>query len=525
MSSTGKEERMEKAEQTEELGRIEKIFFVDEDKNIVGAAQPRDGSKQLDEDPFKGLYDNEGLREPPYPLESFINLSERHPVHAAALEQKATDVIGAGWRWETFGKQDHEEQKTRLEAGGEDHPEVNVHFEGLAGDDADETMLEILHTMQLDFETTGQGYLEVIRDPLTREVKQLVHMPAHTVRTHTSKLKYAQIRNEKKVWFKKWGAEGEIDWETGEDLAEGASGPRVANEVLVFKKQETRSSYYGIPKWVSATGWIMLALAARDYNILFFENNREPRWAVVITDIQADENITEVLRQAFTVDLKQPHRNLIIPIKGGGQVKFNKLGSEQVDGTFQKLLQLCDEAILLGHRVPPERVGAARTGPLGGNVANVSNKVYRESIVRPSQALVASRMNKFLLKEFPDHYNDHRWKLIDLDFTAEEANVEKAVKLYRHDISLRNEARKMAGLPPLPDDDPRGNMFFSETQTAAKVEEINAQADADEKAALHQQALSDIDTKFNELTAGLEDMAPRSRQPAPGVSEGADKER
>jgi hypothetical protein len=37
-----------------------------------------------------------------------------------------------------------------------------------------------------------------------------------------------------------------------------------------------------------------------------FQNRREPRWAVILTNLQDDPTLADELEQSFKVDLKQP---------------------------------------------------------------------------------------------------------------------------------------------------------------------------------------------------------------------------
>lgn len=453
-------------------GRIRKLLVIDK-------AAKDEGSKQIPEDKFsKELYSKSGLVKPPFDLEQLVWLAEMHPVHAACLEQRASDVVGGGWRWEnlrpdaimtpsaeaevrpesddrgrpaTDGRQipvDPEDERVAASFSKADEAQLAIEerFSSLAGEH--KTMIELLHEAWLDYETCGVGFLELARDD-SGTVTQLFHVPAHTIRAHADGIRYAQQRGKDIVWFVEWGTEAVVDSETG-DITSGKRTDKSANELLVFKKTTRRSDYYGIPNYVSAIGWIMLALAARDYNINFFRNLREPRWAIILSNLEGDDEVQEALEQAFTVDLASPHRNLMASFEGDAKVHFEKLSEDQNEASFVQLLDKCDKAILVAHRMPSDRIGMIQSGPLGGSVADAANRVYREGVVLPDQEILNHRLNLFIEKELGN--TDFALKLIELDTKAEKNDLTGATTGFRSGIYSLNEARARAGLPPVTGD-------------------------------------------------------------------------
>jgi len=460
-----------------------KVVFADEDLKPVAEA-----TTQLPDDPFGGRI-GRGLVDPPFDLTQLLTLAERHPIHSAALEQKTADVIGTGWEWDAGEAEAPDEAvKDQLESW----------FQDLSGEEL--TMHELLLAMQLDVETYAQGAWEVARDP-QGAVRRVFHVPGHTIRFHKDGIRMAQARDNKIVWFKRWGTDPEVHVDRGR----GTAGPdipedRRANELLVVRRPSRRSSWYGVPGYVSSIGWITLALAVRDDNLLFFSNRREPRWAVILSNLEESDDLDEQLRQAFTVDLRHPHRNIIIPIEGPGKVDFQKMSDTAgAEGSFEKLEGRCDARILVAHRIPPERLGMNRVGPLGGNIALASSKIYREAVISTSQALLSARLRAFIEKEAPlatGVAEDQPWKWtpVELDLTEEEADIKSATELFNGDVITLNEARRRLKLDDLPDGDPRGDMLRTELRAyyqAAAAEEPDPQADLRERLAQVDQQIRD----------------------------------
>lgn len=441
-----------------ELGRVTKVLFLDEKGEAVGEY----ASSQIQENPWAGQM-SAGLVEPPFRLEQLVYLAELHPVHSSALEQKMLDMCGKGWEWSPRDEEDPDEDW---------RDEIDEWFESLAPDDFD--MREVIQQVVLDIETTGWGTIEVVRNGQGM-VERLYHVPAHTVRAHRDGWRLAQVRDNRKVWFRRWGAPLKNGKAVMVDATTGAVTVQkqpddMANDLLVIRKPSRRSSWYGIPSYVSSIGWITLSLAARDDNLFFFSNRREPRWAIILSNLADDPQIQEDLRRAFVVDLRQPYRNLMIPITGPGKIEFQKLTDQSaMDGSFADLDERANHQIMVAHRTPAERIANATVGPLGGNIAADANRIYKEAVVMPGQELINARINRFLEVEYPLANPDATeqpdpddssgnltrvrlpWKfeLDDLDLGTEREELDLAVIAFHSDLVTLREARARLKLEPL----------------------------------------------------------------------------
>lgn len=440
-----------------ERGKVLKVISIDDD-----GERASEWSHQLPADPFGGSYRYAGLQEPPFSLEQLVFLAEQHPTHSATLEQKAADIVGTGWEWKSAledGEPSDEGQRKKLESW----------FKELAEDgETDSTTHEILLAACLDLETVGQGLIELARDTQGR-LRHWFHMPAHTCRFHRDGVRIAQVRNGKRVWFKRWIPEDEreVNRITGAVTEGRGSSKARANEIFVLKRPSRRSSWYGIPTYIPATGWITLSTAARDDNLLFFENRREPRWAVILENVEDDPEIEEQIRRALAVDLKRPHRNLILPLSGPAKVTFQKLGDNKGDMSWEKLQERADVTILTAHRMPGERIGIVRTGALGGNTVQQSGKVYKESFIQTSQSLLAARVNKLIAAESEVENPNWLWTPQELDISDRDEVQDNAVRGFQGGVSMLDEAREQAGLEPLEDNDDRGDKFLWELSPEA----------------------------------------------------------
>lgn len=448
-----------------EEGRVLKVLLLDDQGEPVGEWH----SNQIPEDPFQGMA---GIQEPPFSMEQLVFLAEMHPVHASALDQKTADIMGKGWEWEPpeIKEEGTEEEAKPDEAARDD---ISNWFDSLADDDT--SMEEIVAAAVLDKHTVGWGLIELARG-LDGKIHKAYHVPAHTVRAHRDGVRLVQIRDNRKIWFQRWGVSDAMGEKIQVDAKTGSKTKITtpANELFVIKGTSRRSTWYGIPTYISAIGWITLSLAARDDNLQFFHNRREPRWAIILTGLQDDPDIEADLRRAFTVDLANPHRNILVPISGQGKVEFQKLSELQKDGSFDKLDERAGKHIMIAHRVPAERLANSQVGPLGGNATFAASRIYKEGVIAPEQEMLARRLNKLIEVEYQIATgNTAEWSLVmdDLDVQSDQEEVDLAVAKFKNNMCNLREAREMLKMGPLMDEDGEESIYndylFCELPTSA----------------------------------------------------------
>ena len=257
--------------------QVTKAYVLDKQ----GGMSRKYPSKQLN-DPFSDVTSyGQLIREPPYSFEQLVALSESHPTHAAAIEQKAADVIASG-----FNVSLRQEYTDDPSAEYEDLTrEVLDWWDSLF---EDFTSTETLLAMWEDYEILGWGILEVARDEIDRKVRRLYHIPAHTVRVTKDGELYVQVQDGKMVWFKAWGVEDDFMSSTGRKAPSNAKFENLANELLVFRKPSRSSYWYGLPMYISSLAFITLTMAARNFNLEFFDNYREPRHLILISGLETD---------------------------------------------------------------------------------------------------------------------------------------------------------------------------------------------------------------------------------------------
>lgn len=473
------------------------------------------GSKQLPSDGFSKLYGEFGLVRPPYRLEQLLELKESNPLHAACIEQKSADIAGLGWSWvPALGVERPSDGQRRLleELVATCNPEL--------------TFRELLQAAWDDYETLGWCALEVVPDRKGRPV-ELHHVPGHTLRAHSDRVRFAQLRDERLVWFKRFEAEGEFRLDTGEPAA-GLADESRAGELIVIRKAGGRSVYYGIPAYISALGGIVGSLAVRDFNINWFSERTIPDALMVIEGADVSPELAQELKSFFAVDARGKHAKLcILPVPSGlggeVRVRLERLMSEVKDASFRLYRQDNALEICIAHRVPPYRIGWPVMGSMAGSTAREMTEIYKRSVVAPGQELLEHRLHQQLFRRlFAPGELQWRWKLAEIDLTDQLADLEYGVKGVQSGVLTPNEARRVLGLAPYAAGDtiylPNSLVAVAEAPAAVAKQARGLDViDADDEET-RDQAWSDFAALHRPLERELQKEVARffgGRQPAP----------
>lgn len=447
-----------------------KVFSIN--KAADDPKNKEDHSKQMTVDPFAQIYGDKGLVKPPYDMKVLLDIKESNPIHSACISAKVDDIAGVGFDFAPF-----EEKKEAKQEQYEALKQFMRHC------NPEMTSSEIIRAVWEDYETVGWGIIEVIRN-MKGEPSQLYHIPAHTVRAHKDKVRFAQIVNNKERWFKKFGYPDDFRLADGrelnaEDIAE--SGTEKAGEVIVIRKFGSRSSYYGIPNYVSSIGSIVGSQAVRDYNINYFTGKTIPDALLFVEGVdEIDDSVEKELKAFFSVEAKGEHHKLaVVPVPEGAKARLEKISPDVKEGSFRLYKQDNAMEICVAHRVPPYRIGWAMTGSLGQTTAKEMNEMYKRSIIEPGQEILEHRLNNQLFRVFAEILGGLDWhfKLNEIDTDDREADMLYAADGYEKRILTRNESRKVVGYEPVAD----GDTFFEGGPSVSTIEPITKAADNEQE--------------------------------------------
>lgn len=413
-------------------------------------------SKQLPIDSFETNYSSMNLVEPLYNQEALARLMEINPYHYRAVKTKARDTAGIGWQLVPAKGVDepNESQKKELEMFFDD---VNPDY----------TLTEIFDRTMVDYESTGNGYIEVIRDSVDEKPAGLEHIPSHTVRRHRDADRYAQKRDARHRFFKPVGTPDDIHMDSGQYHNPNTLESDIrGNEIIHFMNYSSRSDYYGVPDVLPALGAILGDKERQEYNIQFFENHAVPAYAVTVVGADLDDDTISMIQNFFQKDIKENrHSTLVLaaskdsedPNAQPVEFKFEALAAEVKEASFTVYRKDNRDEILSAHGVPPYRAGIAETGSLGGSTANESTEIYKTSIIEPRQQMIEDKINKYIIQE-GFGITDWKFEFIEIDTKDEKHDTEMAETLFNIGALSPNEVRQRLGLDPI--DDPAMDKYY-----------------------------------------------------------------
>ena len=395
-------------------------------------------SNRMLSDKFEGSYDTEELVKPLYNPEALAELLELNTHHYRAVKTKARDVAGLGWYLKPLVDNPSEQQK---EIAEQFLKNVNPRM----------TLDEINEQVMVDYESIGFGFYEVIRNKVN-EIVGLEHLPAHTMRVHRDLDRFVQQRGAKKVWFKRFGIEEDIDLHTGQ-FRQSLEDSQKGTEILYIMNYTSRSDFYGIPDIVPSLGALLGERERQEYNISFFDNHAIPAYAVTVTGTDLDEETEKTIKKFFQQDVKQSnHSTLVLTAKKDeGDVnadpiefKFEALSTDMKEASFRMFRQDNRDEILSAHGVPPYRAGITVEGQLGGSSASESTEIYKQSIISPKQEMIENQINRYLLEQGLG-ITDWKFKFNEIDTKDYDQEINRLIKLLQNGVYSPNMVLEKLG--------------------------------------------------------------------------------
>lgn len=445
---------------------------------------------------FTTGYDFLGVVSPPYNMEYLARLNEISSPHYSAIKAKVANIVALGYDFvespgtrEIIDKTDGEDATQKLRrklAKGKQ----SLH-EWLDSTNQEDDFVETLIKVWTDYETTGNGYLEIGRR-VDGEIGYIGHIPAVSMRVRQDRDGYVQIIGKNITFFRHFGTT------TSDPIG---NDPR-PNEVIHLKKYAPTNNYYGVPDIIAAKAAIAGNEFSSRFNLDYFENKAVPRYVVVVKGGNLSVNSKASILEFFQTGLKgQNHRSLFVPLpadeegkKASFEMKPVEAGTQ--DSSFNNYRKGNLNEILMAHRVPISKVGLAEGVSLA--VARDADKTFKEQVCRPEQKILEKKLNR-IFKEKTDVF---LLKLNELSLTDEDTQSKIDERELRWGVTVPNEVRARKGNPGLPGGD-KPVSVMAQAEMAAKskaASETATQANATR-------------TRDANRSANASDSAGEARQP------------
>lgn len=414
-------------------------------------------------DPVGALMAAGQVIEPPFDLLTLSMLPEQSGVLGSCVDAMATNIDGFGYRLvpriKTSGEEWDKAPDALKKAVNAERVRLQNFFMYASLEDS---FTEMRRKLRKDLETTGNGYLEVIRDA-GGNVQGFQHVPSYQIRlartedkpfkvetnvlklqddnsvkvdkvTHWKRFRrFVQSRTVhnrqlsavggyKTVWFKEWGDPRVYDNKTGEMAKDELAAVKIpeyerANELIHFKLYSSRSPY-GLPRYIGNLLSVFGTRASEEINYTTFKSNNIPSMLILVAGGQLTQGSIDRITN-FTESQIQGSDNyskfLLLEAEGeeesddGGQIKLDvkPLVKEQhKDALFQNYAEKNEERVRISFRIAPLFLGKADDYTRA--TAETTKKVTDEQVFAPERDEFDTWVNRILFAEMEVIY--HKFK-------------------------------------------------------------------------------------------------------------------
>jgi HK97 family phage portal protein len=355
---------------------------------------------------------------------------EKNAFHSRCLRVKTDCTVGLG---------------INIMAGKHKDDPEKAHAKLSSVNDKGQSFQEAVNRVALDFFTTGNGYLEVVRNN-KGQVGEFYFMPATkswvAPRDREYNFVYQNSSMLERAEFKRF---------TPGDTKAGST-------IIHFANYTQANIHYGLPDWRGCLDDIALDYYAVQYNKKFFINSGVPDLAIVVKGGAFDEDTRNAVVAFFQENIKgylNAHRTLYLPISDKEiEVKFERLAMDQMkDSSFDKLRERVRDNVVSAHGVPPRLVGIVVGGQLGGG-GEITGQLatFQEITVNPVQMLFETKLNPALQSFFDDETFKFSFEKMNTD--VQEGDSVYYPALVNSGIITVDEARDQLGWEPMPEKKP-----------------------------------------------------------------------
>jgi PBSX family phage portal protein len=339
----------------------------------------------------------------------------------------------------------------------------------------EDTFTETLVKFWRDYETMGNGYLEIGRKK-DGTIGYVGHIPAQTMRVRKKRDGFVQLSGYKVTFFANFGDNKDEDGNF--KPIRNPFGGGTPNEIIHHKRYSPTNSFYGVPDIIAAKQAVAGDEFAQRFNLDYFENKAVPRHVIVLKGAKLGPVAEQRLLEFFETGLKgQNHRSLYIPLPAGDKdnpvdfdIKPVEAGIQ--DASFINYRRMNRSDILMAHRVPETKISVSEGASLA--VAKDADKTFKEQVCAPEQKVMEKKLNR-IIKELTISLE---LKLNEMTLTDAKTQADIDVEMVKAGIWLPNEPRTRDGMPSIDGGNERVDLNAKD-KIAAQTAEATAQRDRD----------------------------------------------
>lgn len=407
------------------------------------------GSNALDpEDEYQTFYvgqnKDRGILEPPYVLRKLDQLSQENNTLSPCIEAMVSNIEGTGYDFK---------QRGVTSASTEEDAKIEELREFFREPWPGMNFVELRKLVRRDLERTGNGYVEILRNPQD-EIVFMRHVDAKMMRIIKKDdpvpVKMSIMRKGKKqeitvaqrerrfcqllngitfVYFKEFGASRDLDKTTNTWAAPGVKLPakQRATEILHFTCLPDSHTPYGVPRWISQLPSVLGSRKAEEFNLEFFDNGGIPPVLILLQGGTMQSETRKALEQKTQGGAKALNRVQILEVEPSGgsmdhpttaKVTVERFGGDRMtDAMFEKYDDKCEERVRRAFRL--DTIFLGDSGAHNFATAYVSYTVTEAQVFKPERDAFDEIINYKLLPAMG--YEDY--ELISKPLIIEDVNL------------------------------------------------------------------------------------------------------
>lgn len=356
--------------------------------------------------------------EPPYRIEDLQQIRENSTILGQCIDAYKRNIAGFGHEMKYKQEDDEETLEKKAEW-------TLVDTEIIPLFSFDKPFKEILETSIDDKETTGNGYIEVIRN-LEGKPAELINMLPQYMRVTRKDNKPQEVTylvngkeiKRKKVfrrylqrvgavdtYFKEFGDPRFLNKETGE-FSEISLGEKNATEVIHLK---IGNGPYGIPRWVSHVVHMVGARKAEELNLRYFKQGRHIPMAILLKNgILSEDSEAAITDYVSNVEGEDnQHKYLLLQVESAEEgvvgdtqpnvdIELKSLADIlQNDALFLEYDDKSRQKVQSAFRLPDIYVGYSRD--FNRATADAAREITEEQVFEPERNSLEFIINNILL--------------------------------------------------------------------------------------------------------------------------------
>jgi PBSX family phage portal protein len=423
---------------------------------------------------FGSLYTQEGMSgaiKPPYDPDRLSQLCEENNALQPCIDAFITNVDGTG----------HEvvsDEDAQQDIGDDVLDRLRRFFDQPW---PGQSFMSMRRRLRRDLETTGNGYIEVLRnglgqlallrrlDPCITRIMRLgketfvqrIWSPALNdyVEVQVRRRRYVQYVFGKLVYFKEFGSPMALSrvngkWEDTIDVPP----EEVASEVIHLVCVPHWQVPYGIPRWVPQTPSVLGSRRAEEFNLGFFDQGGIPPLMIVVQGGEVAEDVEKAIKNLFYSAGPQKTTAAVLQVQSAGgtlddpsqvRVTVERFGNDrQKDQLFQQYDENCEAKVRRSWRIP--RLFTGSTQEMNYATALAAYRVAEAQVFKPERDHFDEIITTTIVKDLVGEDLAPLVKFRSLPITARDMDLQlKALQMATPNIApeeLLDNLNEISGL-------------------------------------------------------------------------------